>query len=439
MSRKEPNDPGAGAEAQVRARSGARSPTDAWGDPLLSLVLTVAASLLAAGAETERVEDSVHRLASAYGHPQVECFAVPSGVFVSLEDGRAAGLRRVANRGVDLGRLADWNDLSRRLVAERPDWEKAETWVRETERGSVRYPPWTTLLTAGIGNAAFAFILGGRAAEAALAFLAGVVVQAAFPATARSFTPRFFHAAVGGLVAVFVAVLGARVWPGLVRPGVVVTGAIVLLVPGISLTAAVRDMLTGDFLAAGGRTLEALVMAAALAFGVALGSESFAHVLSSQALLTGTAALRPLGPSSILAAAAAASSYGILRNAPLRVLISCAIAGAAAFAASEIVALPGQTLPIFVGGLVVSAVSEFAAHRLRVPAITVLSPGILPLVPGFLAYHSILGFALGAYTTGIRDMVLTVFWAGAIAMGIAAVSLFVRELTRRPPTSPGSA
>lgn len=405
-------------------------------DPLLTLLLTVGASLLAAGAETERVEDSMVRLASGYGHRQVDCFAVPSGVFVSLDNGRVTGLRRVPNRGVDLGRLADWNDLSRRLVAERPDWAQAQEWVRAVERGSFRYPPWLTLWMAGVGNAAFAFILGGRPAEAALAFLAGMIVQAVFPTHSRSFTPRFFHAAIGGLLAVLVAVAGAQVWPGVVRPGVVVTGAIVLLVPGISLTAAVRDMLTGDFLAASARTLEALVMAAALAFGVALGSESFAHVLlGSRALLSGTSAALPFGFAPILAAALAAASYAVMRNAPPRVLFACALAGAGAFAASGIVGMPGQTLPIFVGGSIVSAVAELAAHRLRVPAITVLSPGILPLVPGFLAYHSILGFALGNYSTGIRDLILTVFWAGAIAMGIAAVGLFVRSVAAVRPSS----
>lgn len=402
-------------------------------DPLLTLVLTVGASLLAAGAETERVEDSVARLAHAYGHPQVECFAVPSGVFVSLEDGRAAGLRRVGNRGVDLGRLADWNDLSRRLVRERPDWETAQAWVRDAQRGSFRYPHTSTLLTAGLGNAAFALILGGRPLEATLAFVAGLIVQAGFPVDVRSFTPRFFHAAVGGLLAVLVAVTGARVWPDAVRPGIVVTGAIVLLVPGISLTAAVRDMLTGDFLAAAGRTLEALVMAAALAFGVALGSESFAHVLSLGVLVQGTHAVRPLDAVAVLAAAAAATSYAILWNAPPRVLPACALAGAAAFVAAGLFGVPGGTLPVFFGGSVVSAVAELGAQRLRVPTITILSPGILPLVPGFLAYHSILGFAFGDYTAGIRDMIFTVFWAGGIAMGVAAVTLVFRSLTR-PPT-----
>lgn len=238
---------------------------------LLALLLRLGEALLSAGAETERVEDTAERVAMAYGHGGVEAFAVPTGLFLSIDQGRTTGLRRVMARGMDLGRLVAFNDLARRLTAERPPMDVAEAMLSACGRAPSPYPVWAAPLLAGLGNAAFTYLIGGRPAEALLAFVAGIVVQAALHGVGQDFVRRFFHSAGGGFVAVLVAVAGAHVLPD-VRPFMVVTGGIVLLLPGLSLTAAVRDMLSGDFLAGGARTLEAVVSTAALAAGVALAT-----------------------------------------------------------------------------------------------------------------------------------------------------------------------
>ena len=129
-----------------------------------------------------------------------------------------------------------------------------------------------------------------------------------------------------------------------------------------------------------------------------------------------------------LAAALASVAYAVLRNAPPRTLLVSAVAGVAAWAASAPVVHLGQTLPVFLGGAAVTVVAEASAVRLKVPVLTVLAPGIIPLTPGLLAYHSILGLATGNYALALRDGVLTLFWAGSLAVGIAAVGLVVRAL-----------
>lgn len=132
-----------------------------------------------------------------------------------------------------------------------------------------------------------------------------------------------------------------------------------------------------------------------------------------------------------LAAAVAAMAFAVLRGAPARVLLLSAIAGVAAWAASAPMVHLGQTVPVFLGGACVTAVAEIGAARTRVPVLTILAPGLIPLTPGLLAYHSILGLATGNYSEAVRDGVLTVFWAGALAMGIAAVGLAAREWRQR--------
>jgi uncharacterized membrane protein YjjP (DUF1212 family) len=252
---------------RIRRRPGARAADAA----LLALVIRLGSGLLSAGAETERVEDTVARVAAAYGHPGAEAFAVPTGLFVSLDHARNTALGRVRARGIDLGRLAAWNDLARGLVEECPSLGEAARRAERVERRPPAYPSWLGPPMAGLGNAAFTYLIGGRAVEAVLAFVAGLAVQTAAHAAGEDAVRRFFHTAGGGFLAVLVAAAGAHVFAG-VRPFMVVTGGVVLLLPGLSLTAAVRDMLSGDFLAGATRTLEALVATAALAAGVALGA-----------------------------------------------------------------------------------------------------------------------------------------------------------------------
>jgi uncharacterized membrane protein YjjB (DUF3815 family) len=144
-----------------------------------------------------------------------------------------------------------------------------------------------------------------------------------------------------------------------------------------------------------------------------------------------SAAALTVGASYAVAAAVASMAYAVLRNAPPRTLLVSAVAGAAAWAASAPIVHVGQTLPVFLGGAAVAAVAEVSAVRLKVPVLTVLAPGIIPLTPGLLAYHSILGLALGNYTQAVRDGVLTLFWAGSLAVGIAAVGLVARALRER--------
>jgi uncharacterized membrane protein YjjP (DUF1212 family) len=238
---------------------------------LLGVLLRLGEGLLSAGAETERVEDTAVRVAAAYGHRAAEAFAVPTGLFLSIDRGRTAGLRRVRRRGMDIGRLVAWNELARRLARERPPVAVAEAWMAAVEAAPAPYPAWLGPVVAAAGAGAFAYLIGARPAEAGLACLASAAVQATLGAVGPEFPHRFFHAVGGGFAAVAVAAAGARLWPG-VRPFVVVTGGVVLLLPGLSLTAAVRDMLSGDFLAGAARTLEAAVTTAALAAGVALGA-----------------------------------------------------------------------------------------------------------------------------------------------------------------------
>ena len=67
------------------------------------------------GGETCRVEETVLRMGHAFGFREVECFAVPSGLFVSYRksDGTIeTAVKRIRRKGIDLTRIDEVNAIS---------------------------------------------------------------------------------------------------------------------------------------------------------------------------------------------------------------------------------------------------------------------------------------------------------------------------------------
>lgn len=55
-----------------------------------------------------------------------------------------------------------------------------------------------------------------------------------------------------------------------IHPDLIIIGAIMLLVPGVAITNVMRDVIVGDFLTAISKLTEVLIVALAIAIGIAL-------------------------------------------------------------------------------------------------------------------------------------------------------------------------
>lgn len=240
-------------------------------EKLLSFLLDIGEELLRAGAETQRVEDTLDRIAHHYHLGRVETFVTPTGLFVSLEgDPTLTGLRRVKNRGVDMGRLVAVNQLSRSTVHDEISIDEATTQLHALAIQPSLYPRYIHPLAGGLGSVAFTMLLGGQGWPLLVPWLIGTLIYFLREWTQGEFVYRFFHSFLGGFAAAFMAVLATGVWPHIVLSQTI-TGSILLLLPGLTLTNAIRDILTGDLLSGASRSLEASVIAIAIAAGVATG------------------------------------------------------------------------------------------------------------------------------------------------------------------------
>lgn len=243
-----------------------------WSDfehqKLLNIAMDIGHFLLAAGAETYRVEESIQRILYAYGAKHVDVFAITNSITVTMtmaDDICYTRLRRVYSRVTNYQMIEDLNNLSRYICVERPTTEEIHRKMQEIQKKK-SYPEWMIIM--GFGGIALWFTLffGGSWMDALVAFVAGCFMRIVFHVMDYLHTSSFFINLVCSLLVTLLAVLAVRYRLG-DNSDAIIIGTLMALVPGVAITNAMRDVMAGDLVAGIMKGVEALLIALALAIG----------------------------------------------------------------------------------------------------------------------------------------------------------------------------
>lgn len=241
---------------------------------LMTHVLDLGEAMLKCGAEVSRVEDSLRRIFACYGAQDTDVLTITSSIVLTVTFPESVVLtqtRRIRALKTDFSRLSAYNALSRHICEERPAPEEIrqalerieEERLSGVERG-VRECVGTICATGG-----FAVFFGGGAADFFAASAVGLLMLG-FDRLVRKRmdnTPAFNFVCM--LCAGLVTLLLCTVF-GKVDRDMVLIGAIMLIIPGVTFTNAARDILLGDTISGSLRLLEAVLYAASIAAGVAV-------------------------------------------------------------------------------------------------------------------------------------------------------------------------
>ena len=212
---------------------------------LLELATTVAHRLAISGAETFRVEDCVILIMQAYG-VEAEAFAIPNCLTVSMEtpDGiPMTRMKRIGYHGNDLDSVERYSNLSRRICKEHPDPKIALTWLKEADRAQRQYSLPVHLAGNFLGACGFSVFFGGNFADSIFAGFCGVVVGLVGLLMDRLKANSFFRTIIASfLMAVLAYTLSVL---GIVKNAdTVIIGTLMILVPGLLFTNAMRDIIS---------------------------------------------------------------------------------------------------------------------------------------------------------------------------------------------------
>ena len=241
-------------------------------DKLLNLGSELGRLLMNSGAEIYRVEESVTRLLTAYGlEPQV--FAIPNCLIVSIEtpEGKAmTRMCRIGPHGTDIELLEFCNDLCRKLCAAPVPVDEALERLKALPVRRKIYSGKMVLLGYALASAFFAAFFGGTVGDGLCAALTGLVVGC-FVLYGQPLigSNSFFRTVICSAVAAAIPILLTAAGLGQNQDTITI-GVLMLLVPGMALTNAMREIMAGDIISGVNRTAEVILVATAIALGVAL-------------------------------------------------------------------------------------------------------------------------------------------------------------------------
>lgn len=237
---------------------------------IIDVCLLAGKILLESGAETHRVEDTMTRISAAFGREESHSFSMPTAIIFSIDGNHSASkLIRISYRSTDLCKVALVNSISRAITNKELTLKEAYVQLKELENKHVTYPTWVQIFAAFITSGCFTIMFDGQWHDFIWACLAGGIGFACLLYLHRLLEVRFFAEFIAsfviGLVAVFIIYLGLG-W----ELDKIIIGAVMPLVPGLLITNAARDLITGHLVSAQAKMADAALTSLAIGAGIAV-------------------------------------------------------------------------------------------------------------------------------------------------------------------------
>lgn len=222
-------------------------------------------TMLKFGGETYRVEEIITRTLSYYGI-KGSSFAVLNTIIISVEYSnmkKEAKVIRVSGRNINLNKVDKINDIARNLknYSTKEIKQKLEEINNSNEINTTR-----KFLGNILVGGAFAILFSGNLNDSLVAAISSIFLGVMDKLYTKIKINSFFTNFLGGAIATLNSLIFYKV--GVIEDiSISIISALMLLVPGISFTNSIRDIMAEDFVSGVSRIVEAIVVGIALAAG----------------------------------------------------------------------------------------------------------------------------------------------------------------------------
>lgn len=308
---------------------------------------------------------------------------------------------RVKPGEIDLGSLARTNELVEKVLQQEMNLPQALARLKEIQaKPNPYHQVWVALAFMSSGGA-FAMLMSSNWATTLWASVLSLVV---YYLTARAERSRRISESLEPLVAIitaFLAMAVATIEPDL-NVSVVVLSAIIIFIPGLSLTMALSELASRELVSGTARIMDASMVMFKLYFGAVLG------------MSLGAMAWGPAYPPELFhmpiwgkwcAVMLLSSGLAVVFKVRKKDIVWGVIAGLLAYSASSLGShYLGEALGPFVGAFAVGVYGNLYASIRKSPTSVVLLPGIILLVPGSKAYISLNSMVLGEAIVNVPNL-----------------------------------
>ena len=237
----------------------------------IKLVLDTGTTMLKNGAEVYRVEDTMNRICNSRKNiTNADSFVTNTGIFITLEfQGEIfTYLRRVKEISINLNKIHMVNEFSRKFVTTDMPIDKGLLIIKEINN-TKDYSTKLKILSGSTLSGFFSLMFGGNINDFFASFIVGILVLFILYRLSKFNLTFFINTFIGAFLASFLSLITFKLNIGH-NLNVIIIGAIMCLVPGVSITNSIRDTISGDSLAGISKGIEAILSALAIAFGVGI-------------------------------------------------------------------------------------------------------------------------------------------------------------------------
>ncbi|RSK26665.1 threonine/serine exporter [Bacillus sp. HMF5848] len=238
---------------------------------VMKVCLLAGKIMLQSGGETYRVEDTMIRIAAAYGVEHSHPFVTPTGIIFSLEGAEPTKTKlvRIMDRTTDLRKVTMVNSISRQITNGELTMAEAYKLLRDVEASNDSYHFSLQLAAASLASGCFVIMFLGTWYDFIPAIVAGGIGFLFYVYANRLIPLKFFAEFTASVVIGVVAYLFVYIGIGHELDKIII-GSVMPLVPGLLITNAVRDLIAGHLVSGLSKGAEAFLTAFAIGSGVAV-------------------------------------------------------------------------------------------------------------------------------------------------------------------------
>ncbi|OPX44496.1 inner membrane protein YjjP [Ruminiclostridium hungatei] len=224
--------------------------------------------LLSNGAEAYRVEETIKKICSSYGFSG-ECISTSTGIYISISDSQGelvTTVKRINQRRVDLYRVELINSFSRGLAQSPLTYEEARRKLDEIYNAP-NFSLGIRLLASGFTAFAYTLFFNGGIYDAVVSLVISFGIYLLLEYISKIGSFQFLEYYLSGFIIGAVSLVAASLLP-VINKDNVITGAIIVLLPGVALTNGIKDLLYGDYVSGFAKFGEAILIIVAMGVGI---------------------------------------------------------------------------------------------------------------------------------------------------------------------------
>jgi uncharacterized membrane protein YjjP (DUF1212 family) len=387
------------------------------------LLIRMGKAISEAGAPAHRLEASMHILLEKF-NMEGNFFSMPTALLASIgdEDNQRTYMVRTDPKDINLAKMSDLSDVINRLENDEIDVKDAYIEINKIAKAKSKYPSFMMVLAIGLASASLAGLFKGSwidvMVSGGMGLLTALIIMFSSRHTHLSqiFTP--LAATIVGFTSVAI-----NYYTHSIDHLIVSLSGLIILVPGLGITVAIRELSTGHLVSGSARMAGATTTFLLLSFGLALG------FMMAQSVF-GTVELHKLQsvPSWFvyMSIGIISVAFTVIFNAKPLDFFFLLLSATVAIIGSKIAGIwLISPFSSFAAVLAISITGNLFALISKRPASIIHIPGVMLLVPGSIGFKSLEAMLNNQTIDGVQTAFSALLIAVALAVGLIAGNLFV--------------